>query len=371
MDWCADTEVPGAREAAEAEICSHLARHVLDPVLVELARPVVAGLLATPPGPRIWVSLDWQDQAPRLDLRALPGSLVPLPGTLVAPGLTLAHLEAARLLADLGERPSVSVTLDLARGPEVQLDPVPADPSGLPEGFPSAVGVHNARDVARGWGLDAAAARAGATLAARVAPGHEGPRDLEMAVARFVEAEASLGGDWELVQLAPRRAILGCRRCPFGTAPPPDLCRFTSALAGGLGARLAGSADVGLDERIAVGDHQCRLVLDVHSSGERPTSHHYRWPPAGAPFPPNVSERKVARGFRVTLSLLLPRDRLTVPVARHLTRAALMEVGVVPGDAHEVELALSEASANVVEHSGADDRYEVSVTIGPSTQSCG
>ncbi len=365
MDWCVDTEVLAAKAMAEEEICAHLARHVLDPIVVELARPVVASLLADPPGPRIWVSLDWEDRAPKLDVRALPGPLAALPGTLVAPGVTVAHLEAARLLADLGERPSVGVELGLARAPESQLDPVPADPGGLPEGYPSGVGVHIARDVASGWGLDAAAARAGATLAARVAPVHGDLEELKTAVSAFVAAERSLGGEFEAVHLEASRAVLGCRRCPFGTAPPPDLCRFTSALAGGLGARLAGSAEVVLDERIAMGDHQCRLVLDVGPPTGRTTSHRYRWPPAGTPVPPQVAEGKVTRGFRVTLSLLLPRDRLTVPVARHLTRAALKEGAVLPEDAHEVELALSEASANVVEHSGAGDRYEVAVTIGP------
>jgi serine/threonine-protein kinase RsbW len=71
-------------------------------------------------------------------------------------------------------------------------------------------------------------------------------------------------------------------------------------------------------------------------------------------------------GFQVTLSLLLPRDRLSVPITRHLIRAAMDEVGVVAGDAEAVELAVTEACANVIDHSGPGDAYEVATSIGPS-----
>lgn len=366
VDWCVDVEVLGAALTAEAEICAHLARHVLDPVLVGLARPVVASLLRDPPGPRIWLNLDWEDQAPRLEARLVPAAVSALPGTLVAPGVTVAHLDASRLWAEAGDSAAVSVELGLVRAPEADLDPNPADPGRLPEGFPAAVGAHIAEDVAGGWSLEAAAARAGATLAEQVASRRAVLGDLAAVVGVFVDAERALGGHFDQVLVRGTRAVLGCRRCPFGTSPDPQLCRFTSALAGGLGARLGGSAEVVLDERIAMGDPQCRLVLDVASSTPRLTAHHYRWPPAGVPEPAKTEDGSATtRGFRITLSLLLPRDRFSVPVARHLTRAALMEVGVVADDADEVELALSEACGNVVAHSGTGDRYEVAVTLGP------
>ena len=70
-------------------------------------------------------------------------------------------------------------------------------------------------------------------------------------------------------------------------------------------------------------------------------------------------------GIRVSLSLRLPRDQLSVPVVRHLTQYALMEVGANSNDAHDVELALTEACANVLTHAGPGDVYDVDVIIGP------
>ena len=75
----------------------------------------------------------------------------------------------------------------------------------------------------------------------------------------------------------------------------------------------------------------------------------------------------VAPGFEVTLSLQLPRDELSVPVTRHLVRAAMDEIGVVEEDSDAVDLAVTEACANVVNHSGPADVYDVAVTMGPAS----
>lgn len=69
--------------------------------------------------------------------------------------------------------------------------------------------------------------------------------------------------------------------------------------------------------------------------------------------------------MRVALTLRLPRDRVSVPVVRHLTEYALLEVGAHTSDAHDVELALTEACANVLDHAGPSDVYDVEVVIGP------
>jgi serine/threonine-protein kinase RsbW len=57
--------------------------------------------------------------------------------------------------------------------------------------------------------------------------------------------------------------------------------------------------------------------------------------------------------------LCLPRDSSTLSVVRHIAASALEELGVVPEEIGDVVLALTEAAANVVKHSGADDQYEV------------
>ncbi|MBA3652932.1 MAG: ATP-binding protein [Actinobacteria bacterium] len=71
------------------------------------------------------------------------------------------------------------------------------------------------------------------------------------------------------------------------------------------------------------------------------------------------------KGFRIELSLRLPRDRVSVPLVRHLAEYALQEVGANEDDAHDVELALAEACANVLTHAGPGHVYDVEVLIGP------
>ena len=66
---------------------------------------------------------------------------------------------------------------------------------------------------------------------------------------------------------------------------------------------------------------------------------------------------------RVEIVLCLPRDDSTVPVLRHIASCALHEVGVVPDVIDDVVLALTEACANVVQHSGAGDEYEVRLAV--------
>ena len=68
--------------------------------------------------------------------------------------------------------------------------------------------------------------------------------------------------------------------------------------------------------------------------------------------------------MQVKYSLVLPRDAQTVPVARRLCRGAMEELGITRQCLHDVALAVTEACANVIEHSSdVDDEYEVSVVV--------
>ena len=70
--------------------------------------------------------------------------------------------------------------------------------------------------------------------------------------------------------------------------------------------------------------------------------------------------------MEINLGLVLPRDEMSVPVARHICRHALEEIGVDPACVSDVELALAEASTNVLLHSGPGDEYEIHLSIdGP------
>ena len=67
--------------------------------------------------------------------------------------------------------------------------------------------------------------------------------------------------------------------------------------------------------------------------------------------------------MQLTLTLCLPRDELTVPVARHIVHSSLREAGVEEGCVDDIEIALSEACTNVLKHSGPGDEYEVAVDL--------
>jgi serine/threonine-protein kinase RsbW len=67
--------------------------------------------------------------------------------------------------------------------------------------------------------------------------------------------------------------------------------------------------------------------------------------------------------IEINVALSLPRDELTVPIVRHICGYALREVGALKESVDDIELALTEACTNVLDHSAADDEYEVQISI--------
>ncbi|MGY1743086.1 MULTISPECIES: ATP-binding protein [unclassified Blastococcus] len=65
----------------------------------------------------------------------------------------------------------------------------------------------------------------------------------------------------------------------------------------------------------------------------------------------------------IAFSVTLPVETDSVPFARGLCRQALEHLGVQQAVIDEIALALTEACANVVQHSGEHARYEVGVSI--------
>ena len=65
----------------------------------------------------------------------------------------------------------------------------------------------------------------------------------------------------------------------------------------------------------------------------------------------------------ITLSLNIPRDASTLPLVRHLIKYSLGEIGVARRCVGDIEVAVTEACANVVEHTAAEDEYSVEVQI--------
>lgn len=99
-----------------------------------------------------------------------------------------------------------------------------------------------------------------------------------------------------------------------------------------------------------------------------PAGHRYNSPPAGW-SPPQESpysrtgERRRTSPLHLELTLCLPRDEVSVGLVRHLCGHALREVGAAAECVDDVELAASEACANVADHSGPGDVYEVTVEL--------
>ena len=71
--------------------------------------------------------------------------------------------------------------------------------------------------------------------------------------------------------------------------------------------------------------------------------------------------------MEITQSLSLPRDTSTVPLVRHLCKFALWQIGVTAACSADIEVAITEACANVVEHTSGSDEYVVHITVSETT----
>src|SRR5579859_6291544 len=71
--------------------------------------------------------------------------------------------------------------------------------------------------------------------------------------------------------------------------------------------------------------------------------------------------------MEITMVLHLPRDAASVPVSRQVLDGCLHTLGVTPDTRADIALALSEACANVVQHAGPGEDYQVQVRAGSGT----
>ncbi len=67
--------------------------------------------------------------------------------------------------------------------------------------------------------------------------------------------------------------------------------------------------------------------------------------------------------MELKLTLALPRDEFSVPVARRVLSRSLEVLGVDEQVVADIELALTEACTNVLDHAADTDEYEVSAGI--------
>jgi len=313
VDWYLPSPTPGDVAALRRAIAAHLRRHAHDAVDADLpgAELAVGEILTNAvlhaPGP-VWVALDWRGERPRLDVHDLGPGVVPGPALLPddplrvgGRGLFLVshltpHLEVA---AKAGGGTRVSVALPVRRRVARRLDPGPPARDSLPgpgeagpggyfprEAFLRALIVQMARSVGSELGPDvveAMVARVGTDVGARMEDEYRRARELTgpLTPAQIAELlvglKAAIGGDFWIIAADDEQIVLGNRRCPFGEAVrgAPGLCRMTSSVFGGIAARNAGRSQVVLEERIAVGDPHCRVVVRLRPAAEDPFAHEY------------------------------------------------------------------------------------------------
>ncbi|NJC72432.1 ATP-binding protein [Planosporangium thailandense] len=311
MDWLVDPPTAGAASALRTELSSFLRRHAADAAEVSDAEVVIAELLANAvehAGGPIWVSLVWTEALPVLTVQDLGPSFTPdlSPPAVTSPrgrGLWLVSQLAKDLAVEAkrsrGNR--VQATLAVTRRSESSFDPprrlinpLPtleeAGPRGFPrESFLRALVVELSRAVTDTHGplaSEEAVARVGATIGGQMEDEFRRARQItgrltpEQIADCYVRLKAAIDGDFYPISISADRIVLGNRRCPFGDTVrhSPALCRMTSSVFGGIAARNRGQAVVLLDERIAVGDPECRVTVLLNpDAGDRSAGgHRYR-----------------------------------------------------------------------------------------------
>lgn len=201
---------------------------------------------------------------------------------------------------------SVTARLPVQRAPTVDHAPAAHRTSRLPplsaaapagfgrETFLLALAVQLAMTTEERHGPDAAealVAQVGTDVGAqmetefRAATGLAGPLTNAEVAACLVRLKDAIDGGFHVLEIDDTRIVLGNTRCPFGdlVRRAPSLCRMTSSVFGAIAASSTGrDVTVDLQERIALGDTSCRVVIDF---GAQPGSfgHRYR-PPSSPPF---------------------------------------------------------------------------------------
>lgn len=296
MDWYLDTRDAEAVQSLRSELRDYLRRHGeegSDFDAADLAFGEVVSNVAKHAGAAAWVNLDWGRESPVLTVHDLgPGfeGRADLPDDPLSEGgrglFLVAHMtEELSLASKRAGGSRVSVRLPVRRPRERSFDPPRGGTSGLPteaesspegafgrESFLRALVVELAQEVERTAGPDAAeaaVAQVGASVGGRMEDEYRRARGIvesltpERMSDLYVRLKHAIEGDFYVIEADEERIVLGNRRCPFGdvVTRAPALCRMTSSVFGGIAARNTGGSTVQLEERIAVGDPECRVIV--------------------------------------------------------------------------------------------------------------
>lgn len=316
MDWYLDPDDPAASSLLRREFRSYLERHAAPGADIDAAELVFAEAVANAvehSAGAAWVAVDWSEASPLLVVHdlgkgfTLGDPLLP-DDPLVESGRGLflvSHL--ASDLAVAVKRAGGSVVrarLPVSRPYEASHDPLPGRVDALPtreeagpdgmfgkESFLRALVVELAQEVEFRDGPSLAEeviAQIGTNVGGRMEDEYRRVRGIvdalspEQMADLYVRLKAAIGGRFYVIEASEEKIVLGNGACPFGAAVQraPALCRMTSSVFGGIAARGTGEAVVSLEERIAVGDPECRVTVWLDAAGAAHAGHRYRSHPS-------------------------------------------------------------------------------------------
>lgn len=331
MDWYLDRrELVGD---LRRELSRYLRRHAApgsDDAIADaelIVSEAVSNAIRHTDGP-VWVSLSWAaelpvlrvyDIGPGFDARAVGAAPVASASTALLAtdpdavltdsgrGLFIIQALAPEVSASVRANAGmvVSVTLPVPRLATATHDPprrrtnvLPALAETQPDGgfgkesFLRALVVQLSQTVEANHGpeaAEAAVAQVGTDIGGqmeqefRLAQGVVGAMTPEQLGHCFVRLKHAIDGGFTVVEATTERIVLENTACPFGASVvrSPALCRMTSSVFGGIAARnTPNDVAVLLEERIAVGDPGCRVVVSLVplAPDAAPFAHHYRAP---------------------------------------------------------------------------------------------
>lgn len=340
MDWYVPRDDTAAITALRHQVRDYLARHAAPDSDVSIAELVFQELVVNAiehTGRPAWVRLTWWAEQPDVTVWDLGPGFDPeaelsrrgVPGTELDAGDTgdwapytddaldaldesgrglflVTHLaEEFEVAARESGGTRVHATLPVRRAPSRSIDPprivsgaLPALDEAGPDGgfsrevFLRALVVQLGQALEHAGGPDVSetvVAEVGVTVGGQMEAEYRAAGDVvgrmspEQMAECFVRLKHAIDGKFYIAEISEDRIVLGNEQCPFGNAvrKSPALCRMTSAVFGGIAARNhEDGAAVVLEERIAVGDPGCRVVVHL---GEPPESsrrfaHRYRSP---------------------------------------------------------------------------------------------
>lgn len=309
VDWCLDANV-GDVGALRHEMRHYLRRHGSPDSDIHGAELVFSELVTNAvlhAGGMVWISVDWSEDMPTLTVQDLgpdfeldPVNPPPTSGSgrgLFIVSNLVAELDRAakagggnRVVARLPVHRAAADSYRARRTRATRSLPVAAeaDEGGWfgRDAFLRALVVQMAECVELEQGpsvLEAVVSQVGADVGGRMEEefrrvrGLEGPLSPEQLAELYVGLKRAIGGDFYPIEVGPERIVLGNRACPFGevVTRAPGLCRMTSSVFGHAAADAVGRATVVLEERIAVGDPECRVTVWLRPPRHDGTAHDY------------------------------------------------------------------------------------------------